>query len=84
MQFEELPAGEGYADVVYIPLPDCTWPPLVIELKWNKDAKGAIDQILAKKYPVCFKNYKGRLLLVGINYDKEMKRHSCKIKSYVI
>lgn len=84
MQFEELPAGEGYADVVYIPLSDCTWPPLVIELKWNKDAKGAIDQILDKKYPACFKNYRGRILLVGINYDKDEKRHSCKIEDYVI
>ncbi len=45
LQFEELPSGEGYADIVYIPLSDCTWPPLVIELKWNKRADGAIGQI---------------------------------------
>ena len=48
LQWEELPAGDGYADVVYLPRHDSDWPALVIELKWNKSAEGAIDQILQK------------------------------------
>ena len=28
LQFEELPAGEGYADIIYIPRPDTDWPAL--------------------------------------------------------
>ncbi len=83
LQFEELPAGEGYADVVYIPLPDCDWPVLVVELKWNLSAKGAIDQILNKKYPDVLKNIDRDILLVGISYDKNKdKKHSCKIIEY--
>jgi len=67
LQFEELPAGSGYADIVYIPLPDSDWPPLVVELKWKRSAKGAIDQILERKYPSVLKNMKREILLVGIN-----------------
>ena len=86
LQFEELPAGEGYADIVYIPLPDTDWPALVIELKWNKDAETAIDQIMKKKYPVILKNIGCPILLVGITYNKDAKagekKHSCKITEY--
>lgn len=88
LQFEELPAGDGYADVVYLPKPDSDWPVLVIELKWNKDAKGAIDQILDRKYPSVLENYDRPILLVGINYDKNAgdgnKKHTCKIVEYSI
>ena len=83
LQFEDLPAGEGYADIVYIPRHDSDWPALVIELKWNKTAKGAIDQILKKKYPSVLENLGCPILLVGITYDKEAgageKKHVCKI-----
>lgn len=33
VQFEELPGGEGYADVVYLPKRNSAYPVLVIELK---------------------------------------------------
>ena len=83
VRFEELPAGEGYADVVYIPRSDCDWPVLIIELKWNQSAEGAVEQILQKKYPAPLENIGSRILLVGINYDKDAKagekKHSCKI-----
>lgn len=82
LKFEELPSGEGYADIVYIPLPDSAWPMLVIELKWNKSAEGAINQIINKKYPSVFDNFKGDILLVGINYDRKEKKHSCRIMEY--
>jgi hypothetical protein len=84
LQWEELPSGEGYADVVYLPKKDSDWPALVIELKWNKSAKGAIDQILDKKYPDALKDYGSEILLVGINYDKNAndgdRKHSCVIR----
>ncbi len=86
LQFEELPAGDGYADVVYIPLPDSDWPALVIELKWNKSAEGAIDQIMKRRYPDVLKNINRTILLVGITYDKDAgvgkRKHSCKIVEY--
>jgi hypothetical protein len=86
LQFEELPAGEGYADIVYIPLPDTDWPALVVELKWNEDAETAIDQIMKKKHPVILKNIGCPILLVGITYNKDAKagekKHSCIITEY--
>lgn len=84
LQFEELPSGQGYADIVYIPLSDCDWPVLVIELKWNNSANGAINQILNKNYPSALKNINSEILLVGISYDKDAKnkKHSCKIIEY--
>lgn len=87
IQLEELPSGEGYADVVYLPKPDSDWPTLMIELKWKKSAKGAIDQILEKKYPDVLKDFGRDILLVGINYDKDApdgsKKHSCKIVKFM-
>ncbi len=82
LQFEELPAGNGYVDILYIPLPDSDYPSLLIELKYNESADGAIEQIKEKNYPDCLKNYKGRLLLVGINYDRKTKKHTAVIEEY--
>ena len=33
--WEELPAGAGYADMIYLPKRGSRLPALVIELKWN-------------------------------------------------
>ena len=40
----------------------------------------AIDQIKRKAYPSKIAEYTGDILLVGINYDKETKLHTCKIE----
>ena len=50
-----------------------------LELKYNQDADTAIDQILRKQYPAKVAEYSGELLLVGINYDKQLKTHQCRI-----
>ena len=78
----ELPAGRGFADFVYIPKPEFKedYPALVVELKWNKDAKTALDQIKEKNYPDSIKDYTDNILLVGINYDKTTKHHECLIE----
>ncbi|MCQ2193878.1 MAG: ATP-binding protein [Paludibacteraceae bacterium] len=76
---KELPTGKGYADLVLIPyLPNI--PALVIELKRNKSAESAIDQIKAKNYCQALTQYQGDLLFVGINYDEKTKEHKCKIE----
>ena len=84
IQFEELPAGEGYADVVYIPKYDSGYPALLIELKWNKTADGAIAQIHDKHYPDAIKSIGVETILVGINYDADTKEHSCVIEKLVL
>jgi hypothetical protein len=78
----ELPAGRGFTDFVYIPKPEFKedYPALVVELKWNKDAKTALDQIKEKNYPDSIKDYTDNILLVGINYDKNTKKHECLIE----
>ena len=51
-----------------------------MELKWNKNAETALDQIKKQKYPEPLQQYTGDILLVGINYDKKEKRHRCVIE----
>ena len=81
--FLELPTGKGFADICYIPRqshPDK--PALVVELKWDKNAKGALTQIYDKDYPDGLKDYHGNLILVGINYAKDSKQHTCIIEKF--
>ena len=76
----ELPTGKGYADLVYQPKPGVNKPALLIELKFDKSAQTAITQIKEKNYLQFFKDYKGEVLLVGINYSKDTKTHQCIIE----
>ena len=78
----EMPAGKGFADICMVPRkkhPDK--PAVVIELKWDKSAGGAIEQIKEKQYGDALKEYQGKLLLVGINYNKMTKKHECVIET---
>jgi len=77
----ELPAGHGFADVVFLPLPSVDKPALVVELKYNR-TDAAIRQIKERRYIQALEGYTGEILLVGINYDKENanKPHSCVIE----
>ena len=76
----ELASGKGFADIVLIPRKNVDSPAIIIELKVNKDADAAIDQIKRKEYPAKVAEYAGDLLLVGISYDRETKQHSCRIE----
>ena len=80
IKVEELPSGRGYADLVYIPKNGAALPVLVIELKKNDSAEGAIGQIKDKKYFKVFEGIKGDVILCGINYDAKTKKHECKIE----
>ena len=78
----EMPSGKGFADVVYLPRRNADKPALVVELKWNRSAEGAIMQIHERKYASWIQNYTGEILLVGISYD-EKKKHQCTIEKYI-
>lgn len=82
LRIEELPSGHGYADVVFIPKKLSDMPVILIELKWNRPVSGAVEQIKDRKYPQILEKYGGDILLVGISYDEETKKHSCKIEKY--
>ena len=71
----ELPSGKDFADVIYLPKRERSVPALVVELKWNQSAKGAIAQMKEKGYADWVKGYTGDVLLVGVNFRKETKEH---------
>ena len=84
MKIEELPSGHGYADIIYFPKRRSALPVLLVELKWNKTAQGALNQIRERNYPAVLSHYGGDILLVGVNYDAGTKRHTCTIEKWVL
>ena len=78
----EYMTGKGYADLVMIPRKNVDKPALVVELKSNRNARAAISQIRRREYPEKIAEYTGNILLVGINYDKKKKRHTCRIERW--
>ena len=78
----ELPAGKGYADLAFIPRKQSEKPAMLVELKYQQSAEGAIAQIKEKKYIKVFEEYAGLVLLVGINYDRHTKHHFCVIEKW--
>lgn len=78
----ELPTGKGFADLVLIPRINVSLPAIILELKCDKNALSAISQIKDKNYKGIVSEYTGDIILVGINYDRKSKRHSCKIERY--
>ncbi|MCM1234582.1 MAG: ATP-binding protein [Ruminococcus flavefaciens] len=76
----ELPTGKGYADLIFRPRRSNSNPALIVELKYDKSAECAIEQIKKKQYADCLKDYSGEILLVGINYNKNDKQHTCNIE----
>ena len=79
----ELAGGKGFADLVFVPRKKFQEKPaLVVELKWDKMVEGAINQIKKKEYCQSLEEYKGNILLVGVNYNKKTKVHECMIEEY--
>ena len=79
---QEMPGGDGFADIVFIPKPfadPALFPPMVVELKWNGTAEAAIAQIRDRHYPEALSGFDSALL-VGINYDRDTKKHTCVIE----
>lgn len=76
---EELPSGHGIADVVFLPNRRSPLPAMLVELKWDESAVGALAQIKEKGYHIALRNYGGEIVLVGVSYDKKSKQHTCQI-----
>ena len=79
-KIREFPTGKGYADIVFLPKRFSDKPALIVELKCDDSADGALAQIREKHYTNSLKDYQGNLILVGINYDKKTKTHTCVIE----
>jgi len=80
VRVEELPSGHGYADLVYVPKRGSNRPGLVVELKWNKPVRTALDQIRERGYVNVLQHMSVPVLLVGVTYDAKTKEHSCQIE----
>ncbi|MCI8585935.1 MAG: AAA family ATPase [Lachnospiraceae bacterium] len=79
-------AGEGYVDFVFYP-ERREADALILELKIDGSPDEAIRQIKDKNYALCLKGklgetpkYTGRILAVGISYDRKTKEHFCKVE----
>lgn len=79
-------AGEGFVDFIFYPERKNA-DALILELKVDSTPEDAIRQIKEKKYALRFKGklgeqpkHTGRILAVGISYNKKTKKHSCKIE----
>lgn len=84
-EIRELPSGQGFADIVYLPRKKHQdKPAMIVELKWDKSAEGAIEQVKTKKYVKVLEDYKGNLLLIGVNYSKDSKEHQCIIEEILV
>ncbi len=78
----EFPSGKGFADIVFLPLPHTSKPVIIVELKYDKSAETAIQQINNRQYTQALERYSGEIVLVGVDYDKDKadKPHSCVIE----
>ena len=79
-------AGEGYVDFIFYPERKGE-DALILELKVDSTPEEAIAQIRNKNYVLRLKGkmgekpkYTGRILAVGISYDRKTKEYSCKIE----
>ncbi len=80
-------AGIGYVDFIFYPEIDYGADGIILELKVGHTAEEALAQIKDRKYALKFEGklgetprYTGRILGVGIAYDKSTKQHSCKVQ----
>lgn len=81
--FRELPAGKGFADLVFIPRDGGNeYPAIIIELKCGASPEEALEQIKDRQYHESLHGYNGSMLLVGASYDKNTKKHSCVIEKW--
>ncbi len=79
-------AGKGYADFIFYP-EQKNADAIILELKVDDTPEAAIQQIKDKDYALRLRGkpgekpkVTGRILGVGISYDRKTKKHFCKIE----
>ena len=79
-------AGKGYVDFIFYPIRESD-DAIILELKVDHTPDEAIAQIKEKEYALRLKgklaekiHHTGRILAVGIGYDKDSKQHRCKVE----
>ena len=79
-------AGKGFVDFIFYP-EQKNADALILELKVDGTPEDAMNQIKEKKYAYRLKGKigektkcTGRILAVGISYDRKTKKHSCEVE----
>ena len=79
-------AGKGYVDFIFYPIRESD-DAIILELKVDHTPDETIAQIKEKEYALRLKgklaakiHHTGRILAVGIGYDKGTKKHRCKVE----
>ncbi|MEE3422598.1 MAG: PD-(D/E)XK nuclease domain-containing protein [Succinimonas sp.] len=80
--FRELPAGKGFADLVFVPKTRPDLPIMIIEFKRDYTAEDALNQIKEQDYAARYRKDgdEREVLLIGLNYSSETKEHHCLIE----
>lgn len=80
-------SGTGYVDFIFYPETDKSLDSIILELKVDSSPEEAIRQIKTRKYDLRFRErigeeqkYTGRILAVGISYNKKTKKHICRVE----
>lgn len=80
-------AGTGYVDFIFYPETDKSIDCIILELNVDSSPEEAIRQIKTRKYDLRFRErigeeqkYTGRILAVGISYNKKTKKHICRVE----
>ena len=80
-------AGTGYVDFIFYPETDKSLDSIILELKVDSSPEEAIRLIKTRKYDLRFRErigeeqkYTGRILAVGISYNKKTKKHICRVE----
>ncbi|MBR3480183.1 MAG: PD-(D/E)XK nuclease domain-containing protein, partial [Prevotella sp.] len=71
-----------FADLVLMPRKNVSKPAIIVELKYGHSTEEAINQIKDRHYTDKVAEYTGDTLLVGINYDRDTKEHTCQIERW--
>ena len=69
----------GRSDISFFPK-EPGYPPFIVELKAGHSPEEAVEQIKSKRYWEAWDGYKGKVLLVGINYDEKTLKHTSKVE----
>ena len=80
--YRELPAGQGFADLVFVPKTRPDLPILIVEFKRDYSAEDALNQIKKQDYAARYRQDgdKREVLLIGLNYNSGTKEHHCLIE----
>ncbi len=76
---DELPSGRGFADVAYLSRAGTDRPALLVELKWDKPVRAAVDQVFERDYPQVLRDLGVLILVAAVTYDVRTKEHTCRI-----